>query len=43
MNVHQNIGFYPVDELNHLHLFEEDKVLIPIIRNYIQNNKMKVI
>ena len=43
MNVHQNIGFYPVDELNHLHLLEEDKVLIPIIRNYIQNNKMKVI
>ena len=43
MNVHQEIGFYDVNELNNLYLFEEDQVLIPIIRNYIQNNKMKVI
>lgn len=38
MNVHQNIGFYDINELNNLYLFEEDKVLIPLIENYMQKH-----
>ena len=36
--VHEQVAFYDVNELNNLHLFEEDKVLIPIIMNYYVMN-----
>ena len=35
MNVHQDIGFYDVNQINKLHLFKEDEILIPIILNYL--------
>ena len=40
MHVHQQIGFYDVNQLNNLHLFEEDEILIPFIKTYISKSNI---
>ena len=40
MHVHQQVEFYHVNELNNLHLFEEDEILIPFIKTYISKSNI---